>query len=90
MPIIAMKGLQTLTSSTSAYDMTIRSMSSKASSSTNSPASNDLDKPISSMRGTLCDATPRVRILVADRTISLDNTRQISLIRIKCLIGPSK
>lgn len=79
------KELQTSTSSTTAYGMTIRSMSSRTS-----PAPISLlDNPSDSL-----DAVSRIHSRlegpIADCTTPLDSIRPMFLIRIKCLIGPSK
>lgn len=90
MPITATKELQTSTSSTSAYGMTIRSMSSRTSPAPNSSSSDDIGNLISYSRRLFCDSTSRMERLTADWTTTLESIRQMSSIRIKCLIGPSK
>lgn len=90
MPITVTKELQTSTSSTLAYGMTIRSMSSRTPPAPNSPCPDVLGNPISHSRQILCNSTSHLERLVADWINPLGSIRQMSLIRIKCLIGLSR
>ena len=90
MPTTVAKERQTFPSLTTAYGMTIRSMNSRTFPAPSAPSPESLVSSISYSRRMSGDFTSRLERSIADWIRPLDSIRQMSLIRIRCLTGPSR